>query len=180
MIPPLAADRSSDFVAAGSASGGSWLPGAHRSTGGGRCCQTMPPPRLESRAPGRRGTPMTANHHGQRATPFVVASKSTVHDALGAKTLITISRSAEGAATTRPYPRRPGDSTDPVRPPALPDRHRRAALGQRSGAVPGTGRRGARRDTGGGGQRTISLVNHADRSIRMPVFAPRRQRRPGH
>ena len=49
---------------------------------------------------------MTADHHGQRATPFVLASKTTILDALGAKTSIIIFRSAEGTATTRPCPRR--------------------------------------------------------------------------
>ena len=39
---------------------------------------------------------MTADHHRQRATPFVLASKTAVQDALGAKTSIANFRSAEG------------------------------------------------------------------------------------
>ena len=67
MIPPLAGARGRDFLSADSTEVGPWFTAAQPSTGGGKCCQTMPPPRLESRAPGRRGTPMTADHYGQRA-----------------------------------------------------------------------------------------------------------------
>ena len=66
MIPLFSGHRNRHFPAADSTAGGAWFTAAHRSTGGRRCCHTMPPPRLESRAPGRRlGTPMTADHRRQ-------------------------------------------------------------------------------------------------------------------
>ena len=62
--------RNRHFLAADSTAVGAWFTAAHRSTGGLRCCHTMPAPRLESLPPGRRGTAMTADHHRQARRPL--------------------------------------------------------------------------------------------------------------
>ncbi len=79
MIPFFSGHRNRHSLAADSTAGGASFAAAFPSTGGCMCCQTMPSPRLDSRAPGRRGTAMTADHHRWRQKLIRLANASTVH-----------------------------------------------------------------------------------------------------
>ena len=115
----------------GTAAANSWLPIARPVERGSpqrtvdrrlHVLHTMPAQRPESRAPGQRRTPMTADHHRQTAPVFAMPSDTTVDHALDAKPWISASHLQRGPAyrhSSRTYPG-PADRSPGLVWPASP------------------------------------------------------------
>ena len=117
---------------------------------------------VQTRAGGKDGKRVTVDHHGQgpslRRCFENDCPERAWHEDLDQHFSL-----GRGGGHDAHACRALGVSADPNRPPALPDRHRRPALGQRSGAVPDAGKRGV--GSGTGTQRAGRMVMDAAETV---------------